>query len=182
MKLERLYTVPLGEAYEAVRQKRVPKAVKLLRAFIERHMKAKGMKITFSKALNEHLWAHSIQKPPRRVKVRLIKDDDAVRAYLSDEKVEEPKKKEEKKGEEKKPQVKEEAKKVAPAAVAKPAEKKPEVQGPKPVEKKPEAQPSRPEAKSPAIQNPKPATPSPQKPAEQKPSASQHQSGSGEKR
>ncbi len=171
MKLERLYTVPLGDAYEAVRQKRVPKAVKLLRAFIERHMKAKGMKITLSTALNEHLWAHSIQRPPRRIKVRLIKDDDAVRAYLSDEKVEEQKKKEEKKGEEKKP-GKEEQKKAAPVAAAKPVEKKPDTQ----VQKQEAKAPERP------AQNVKPATLPPQRPAENKPAASQRLSGSGEKR
>ncbi|MBI5047305.1 50S ribosomal protein L31e, partial [Candidatus Micrarchaeota archaeon] len=70
MKLERIYTIPLGKAYEAPQQKRVPKAVKLVRAFIVRHMKAKEMKIILSMALNNHLWMRSIKKPPRRVKVR----------------------------------------------------------------------------------------------------------------
>jgi len=57
-------------------------------------MKSEGAEIRLSENLNAHIWARSIQKPPRRVKVRLIKDDGFVRAYLSDEKVEEPKKKE----------------------------------------------------------------------------------------
>ncbi|MEW6035379.1 MAG: 50S ribosomal protein L31e, partial [Candidatus Micrarchaeota archaeon] len=108
-KLERIYTVPLGEAYEAVRRKRTPRAVKILREFIGRHMKADGERIVLSQALNTHLWVRSIQKPPRRVKVRLIKDEGFVRAYLADEKVEEPKKKDAK--EEKKETPKAEAKK-----------------------------------------------------------------------
>jgi large subunit ribosomal protein L31e len=91
-KLERIYTIPLGEAYEASRNKRVPRAVKMLRAFISRHMKADGERILLSGALNTFLWTRSIQKPPRRVKVRLVKDDGAIRAFLADEKVEEPKK------------------------------------------------------------------------------------------
>lgn len=128
MKLERIYTVPLGEAYETVRQKRVPRAVKILRAFVERHMKAKGLKIILSTAINEHLWEHSIQRPPRRVKVRLIKEDDTVRAYLADEKPAEPKKteakKDEKKAEEKKAAPKEEQKKAPEKA----PEKKPATQ------------------------------------------------------
>lgn len=114
-KLERIYTVPLGDAYDAIRNKRVPRAVKLLRAFIARHMKADGERILLSGALNAHLWSHSIQKPPRRVKVRLVKEESVIRAYLADEKAEEPKEKAGKK--EKEAPKKEEAK---------PAEKKPE--------------------------------------------------------
>lgn len=95
-KLERIYTVPLGDAYETVRNKRTPRAVKILRAFIERHMKPDGARVLLSENLNKYLWVRSIQKPPRRVKVRLIKDDGVVRAYLSDEKIEEPKKAEKK--------------------------------------------------------------------------------------
>ncbi|MDD5172434.1 MAG: 50S ribosomal protein L31e [Candidatus ainarchaeum sp.] len=119
-KLERIYTVPLGEAYEAVRNKRVPRAVKILRVFIARHMKADGERILLSTALNAYLWEHSIQRPPRRIKVRLVKDDGTIRAYLSDEKVEEPKKAE-KKGEEKKAEAKKEEKK--PEAKSEPAKK-----------------------------------------------------------
>ena len=102
VKLERIYTVPLRDAYEAIRNKRVPKAVKLLRVFIARHMKADGERILLSTALNDHLWVRSIQKPPRKVKVRLVKDDGVIRAYLADEKVEKKTKKEEPKKETKK--------------------------------------------------------------------------------
>src|SRR5512143_1498229 len=112
-KLERIYTVPLGEAYEAVRNKRGPRAVKRLRAFAARHMKADEERILLSTALNAHLWAHSIQKPPRRVKVRIVKEEDKITAYLADEKAEAPKK-EEKKAEpkrEEKPAPKAESKK-----------------------------------------------------------------------
>ncbi len=121
-KLERIYTVPLGEAYEAVRNKRVPRAVKMLRSFIARHMKAEDERILLSSALNTHLWERSIQKPPRRVKVRLVKDEGEIRAYLADEKVEA--KKPEKKEEPKKEAPKPEARKEAPKAESKPEAKK----------------------------------------------------------
>ena len=110
-KLERIYTVPLGDAYETIRNKRAPRAVKILRAFIVRHMKADGEKIVLSEKLNQFIWARSIQKPPRRVKVRLIKDEGKINAYLSDEKVEEPKKKDEGKKEESKKEEKKDEKK-----------------------------------------------------------------------
>ncbi|MFH1785664.1 MAG: 50S ribosomal protein L31e [Candidatus Micrarchaeota archaeon] len=109
-KLERIYIVPLGDAYEAKRNKRAPKAVKILRAFITRHMKADGEKIIISEKLNKFIWTRSIQKPPRKIKVRLIKDDGKINAYLSDEKIEEPKKEEKPKGDEKKPEAKKEEK------------------------------------------------------------------------
>lgn len=105
MKLERLYTVPLGKAINVAMYRRTPRAVKILRQFIARHMKQEDERITISAALNDSLWRRSIKKPPKRVKVRLIKDAGFIRAYLADEKVAEEKKeaagakKEEKKGE-----------------------------------------------------------------------------------
>ncbi len=98
-KLERIYIVPLNVAYEATRNKRVPRAIKILRAFITRHMKADGERILLSEELNKYFWVRSIQKPPRKVKVRLVKDSGVINAYLADEKVAEKKaepKKEEK--------------------------------------------------------------------------------------
>jgi large subunit ribosomal protein L31e len=117
-KLERIYTVPLGDAYAASRNCRVPRAMKLLRAFVARHMKAEDERIVISEALNKHIWEHSIQKPPRRVKVRLIKEEDSIRAYLADEKVEVKKKAEEKKKEEKTAEPKKEEKAPEKTAVS----------------------------------------------------------------
>ena len=104
-KIERIYTVPLRNSYNYVRTKRTRRAVKLLREFVCRHMKAEEKDVIISNALNNYLWKRSIQKPPRRVKIRTIKEDGKVNAYLADEKIEEVEKevkKEEKKTEEKK--------------------------------------------------------------------------------
>jgi large subunit ribosomal protein L31e len=122
-KLERIYTVPLGDAYDVARNKRVPRAVKIIRTFIARHMKADGERILLSGALNEFLWQRSIQKPPRRVKVRLVKDDGAIKAFLADEKAEEPKK-------DAKKEAPKEAKKEAPKPEAKKPEQKKEEKAP----------------------------------------------------
>jgi large subunit ribosomal protein L31e len=134
-KLERIYTIPLGDAYAVSRNSRVPRAIKLVKAFAARHMKAaKDQSVLISEALNSHIWSHSIQRPPRRVKVRLVKDDEAVRAYLADEKIVEKKsaegKKEDKKDASKAAETKNatvaskpEAKSSSP--VAKPAPKPP---------------------------------------------------------
>jgi large subunit ribosomal protein L31e len=151
-KLERIYMIPLGDAYEYTRKRRVPRAVKLLRQFVSRHMKAELGDVSISNALNSVLWERSIQKPPRRVKVRVVKKEGLVRVYLPDEMTEEEKKSK-KEAEEKAAKEKKEAAKPATPKPATSSEKKPEVKpvAPKPVEEK----------KS----EPKPSTPVP-KPAE----------------
>ncbi len=83
-KIERLYTVTLGKAYEYTRTKRTRRTVSILRQFLIRHMKSVDIKI--SEQLNEFLWARSMQKPPRRVKIKVVKEGGVVRASLPDEK------------------------------------------------------------------------------------------------
>jgi large subunit ribosomal protein L31e len=137
-KVERIYTIPLGDAYDAVRNKRAPKAVKILREYLTRHMKAE--QVLLSEALNKYIWERSIQKPPRKVKVRVIKEDATARAYLADEKIEEPKKEAEKK---------EEKPKEAPKAEEKasPAKETPKTEAPKEEKKEaPKKEPPKEEA------------------------------------
>jgi len=132
-RLERIYTVPLGDAYRHVRDKRAKKAVSLLKTFLGKHMKAEDGEVVVSNALNSHIWKSGIQKPPRRVKVRAIREAGVVKAFLHDEKTEEKKKEAPKK--EEKPAEK----KVEPKAAEKPAEKKAEApKEEKSAEKKPE--------------------------------------------
>lgn len=99
--VERVYTIPLRDAYATVRQKRARRAVSIVQAFLQRHMKSDNVRI--SNALNSFLWRDGMQKPPRRVRIKAVKDDSGlVKAYLVDEKIEEKKtteKKEEKKEE-----------------------------------------------------------------------------------
>ena len=82
--VERLYTIPLGKAYEAVRKKRAKRAVNMIRRFIIRHMKLESeADLSLDPSLNEFLWTRGIEKPPRRVRVRATKDRDGfVKVYL----------------------------------------------------------------------------------------------------
>ncbi len=82
--VERLYTIPLGKAYDAVRKKRAKRAVNLIKAFIIRHMKVEDKAdLSIDTALNEYLWTSGIEKPPRRVRVRATKDRDGlVKVFL----------------------------------------------------------------------------------------------------
>jgi large subunit ribosomal protein L31e len=69
---ERIYTIPFRKVWATPRGKRTPRASRVLRAFAKRHMKAE--KVDISNEVNEELWARGIRKPPREIKVRLVKD------------------------------------------------------------------------------------------------------------
>lgn len=74
--LEREYVIPLRDAYEAARNRRVKRAINLIREFAFRHMKASEVKL--SSGVNKLVWSRGIEKPPRRIKVLMRKDEDGV--------------------------------------------------------------------------------------------------------
>ena len=74
--LERIYTVPLSRAWIAPRHRRTKRAVNILREFAVRHMKSSEIKI--ETALNETMWVRGITSPPRRITVRMKKDEDGI--------------------------------------------------------------------------------------------------------
>ena len=137
---ERVYTIPLGKAYEIPTVKRANKAVKLVREYITRHAKVSDVNI--SGMLNRYLWRGSRKHPPRKVKIKVIKEGDKAKAYLPEEKLEE-KKKEVKKEEKPKEAPKEETK-----AEAKEPEKKAEETKPEPKKEEKKEEPKKEEKKA----------------------------------
>ena len=90
---ERVYTIPLGKAWIVPRRKRAAKAVRLLRRFVERHMKVGAEpteeeepgRLVISNEVNERIWSRGIEKPPRRIRVRAAKDvEGTVTVYLAE--------------------------------------------------------------------------------------------------
>ena len=75
---ERIYTVPLSRAWIGPRNKRAPRAVRVLRRFILRHMKIEEEYLRISNDVNERIWSRGIQKPPRKIRVRAIKDSEGI--------------------------------------------------------------------------------------------------------
>ena len=73
---ERLLTVPLRRAYYGTRWRRVEKAVRLLKEHVARHMNASEVRL--STEVNEALWARGAEKPPRRLRVKAVKDEEGV--------------------------------------------------------------------------------------------------------
>jgi len=81
---ERIYTVPLRKAYwTGSRLRRANRSVRILREFVERHMKPEELLI--QPEVNEKIWTRGITKPPRRVRIRATKNaDNLVRVYLAE--------------------------------------------------------------------------------------------------
>jgi len=87
---ERLYTIPLRRAWIAPRKKRAPRAMRIVKSFIQRHMKVEAKaeageeeeeekgRLVISSEVNEKLWSKGIEKPPRNIRVRAVKDKEGV--------------------------------------------------------------------------------------------------------
>jgi large subunit ribosomal protein L31e len=81
---ERIYTIPLGRAWVAKNYRRTERAVKVLKKFVHRHMKPTY--VILDPTVNETLWARGIRNPPRKIRVRLVKDEEGVvTVYLAEE-------------------------------------------------------------------------------------------------
>ena len=79
---ERIYIIPLAKARRGPRTKWAKKGIRYLREFMERHFKPESLVIT--QEVNEKIWERSIQKPPRKIKVRATKNiDGLVVVYLA---------------------------------------------------------------------------------------------------
>lgn len=75
---ERIYTVPLSRAWIGPRNKRAPRAIRILRNFIMRHMKIDEESLRISNEVNERVWSRGIQKPPRKIRVRAVKNKEGI--------------------------------------------------------------------------------------------------------
>ncbi len=73
---ERIYTVPLGRAWVVPGYRRAEKAITVLKKFVQRHMKPES--IVIDPTVNEAIWSKGIKNPPRKIRVRLSKDDEDV--------------------------------------------------------------------------------------------------------
>ena len=93
---ERIYTIPLRRAWIMSTKKRAPRAIRLIKAFVQRHMKVgetaieaegeetEGGRIIISNEVNEEIWSRGIQKPPRKLRIRAAKDEEGnVTVFLA---------------------------------------------------------------------------------------------------
>src|SRR5262245_20196030 len=70
---ESIYTVNFRKAWITPEYKRTNRVVGILREFAKRHMKTDDIKI--DQYLNRYLWMRGKRNPPRKIRVRMTKDE-----------------------------------------------------------------------------------------------------------
>ncbi|MCW3981522.1 MAG: 60S ribosomal protein L31 [Candidatus Bathyarchaeota archaeon] len=85
----------MGRAWIAPPKKRAPRAVRIIKAFVQRHMKVgevaveaeeeeERARIIISNEVNERIWRRGIEKPPRKLRIRAAKDEEGnVTVFLA---------------------------------------------------------------------------------------------------
>jgi len=92
---ERIYTIPLGKTWIMPPNKRAPKAMRIIRSFVTKHMKLEKRgegeeeeepkRLVISNDVNEKVWMRGIEKPPRKIRIRAAKDKEGnVTVYLAE--------------------------------------------------------------------------------------------------
>ncbi|MDH5481875.1 MAG: 50S ribosomal protein L31e [Candidatus Bathyarchaeota archaeon] len=94
---ERIYTIPLGKVWIRPPNKRAPRAMRMIKSFITKHMKLEvrrereeeemeePKRLIISNEVNMRVWSRGIEKPPRKIRVRAAKDKEGnVTVYLAE--------------------------------------------------------------------------------------------------
>jgi len=76
--LERNYAIPLITAYETTQTSRGNKAVKMIRAFLARHMKSTAEKVRLDPAISASVFARGSKRPPKKLRVNASKDKEGI--------------------------------------------------------------------------------------------------------
>ena len=70
---EKTYTIPIAKlGYTTDRGHRAPRAVRDVKKYVSRHMRSD--EVSISNEINAAIWAKGINKPPRKIVVRAVKD------------------------------------------------------------------------------------------------------------
>ena len=91
--LERVYTINLGKVWLSPNNQRAKRAINMIKEFATHHMKSENVKI--EEDVSHLVWARGIRHPPRKIRVKLTKDDDGnilISKYEEEKKVEEKQK------------------------------------------------------------------------------------------
>lgn len=72
----RVYTINLGRAWLTPQHKRTDRVINMIREFAEKHMKSGEVKL--DQSLNRQIWSRGKTNPPRKVRVKMVKDEDDV--------------------------------------------------------------------------------------------------------
>ena len=72
--LARIYTINFSKAWLTPKHKRTDRVINMIKEFATKHMKSSQVRI--DQELNRYIWEKGKTNPPRKVRVRIVKDDD----------------------------------------------------------------------------------------------------------
>jgi large subunit ribosomal protein L31e len=86
----RIYTVNLAKAWDTPKYRRTDRVINIIKEFTQRHMQTDKVKI--DQDLNRHIWSRGKTNPPRKIRLRMIKEDDdtVIVSSFTEEKMSEP--------------------------------------------------------------------------------------------
>jgi large subunit ribosomal protein L31e len=86
----RIYTVNLAKAWDTPKYRRTDRVINIIKEFTQHHMQTDKVKI--DQDLNRHIWSRGKTNPPRKIRLRMIKEDDdtVVVSSFIEEKMSEP--------------------------------------------------------------------------------------------
>ena len=74
--LTRVYTINLGKAWLTPQYRRTDRVINMIKEFAQKHMKSDEIKL--DQDLNREVWAKGKTNPPRKLRVKMVKDEDSV--------------------------------------------------------------------------------------------------------
>lgn len=72
----RIQTMNLGRAWITPRYRRTDRVINMIREFAKKNMKSEDVKL--DQDLNRLIWRRGKANPPRRVRLKLVKDEDGT--------------------------------------------------------------------------------------------------------
>jgi large subunit ribosomal protein L31e len=72
--LARIYTINFSKAWLTPKHKRTDRVINMIKEFAIKHMKSSQIKI--DQELNRYIWERGKTNPPRKVRVRIVTDED----------------------------------------------------------------------------------------------------------
>ncbi len=72
--IARIYTINFSKAWLTPKHRRTDRVVNMIKEFAVKHMKSSQIKI--DQELNRYIWEKGKTNPPRKVRVRIVKDED----------------------------------------------------------------------------------------------------------
>jgi len=85
----RIYTVNLAKAWDTPKYRRTDRVINIIKEFTQHHMQTDKVKI--DQDLNRHIWSRGKTNPPRKIRLRMIKEDDdtvVVSSFIEEKKLE----------------------------------------------------------------------------------------------